>query len=58
MPDSVPEGAKAHIESIRATLKGNVQIACYVGERGAGWVPFPSRVEKVCAELTGKNLLR
>jgi glyoxylase-like metal-dependent hydrolase (beta-lactamase superfamily II) len=57
MAGKAPEEAKAQIESIRATLKGNAQIARYVGERGAGWDPFPSQVEKVYAELTGKKLL-
>jgi hypothetical protein len=57
MAGKAPEEAKAQIESIRATLKGNAQIARYVGERGAGWDSFPSQVEKVYAELTGKKLL-
>ena len=56
MAERAPEEAKAQIESIRATLKGNAQIARFVGERGAGWDPFPSQVEKVYQELTGKRL--
>ncbi len=51
-----PEEAKAEVESIRASLKGNAQIARYVGERGAGWDPFASQVEKVYLEMTGKKL--
>ncbi len=50
------EEAKAQIESVRAALKGNAQIARFVGERGAGWDPFPSQVEKVYQEMTGKKL--
>ncbi len=50
------EEAKSQIESIRATLKANAQIARYVGERGGGWDPFPSQVGKVYEELTGKKL--
>jgi len=56
MADRAPEEAKAQIESIRATLKGNPQIARFVGERGAGWDPFPAQVAKVYEELTGKKL--
>jgi glyoxylase-like metal-dependent hydrolase (beta-lactamase superfamily II) len=56
MAGKAPEEAKAQIESIRAALKGNAQIARYVGERGAD-DPFPSQVEKVYEELTGKKLL-
>jgi len=56
MADRAPEEAKAQIESIRATLKGNAQIARFVGERGAGWDPFPAQVAKVYEELTGKKL--
>ncbi len=51
-----PEEAKAGIESIRATLKGNAQIARFVGDRGAGWDPFASQVAKVYQELTGNKL--
>jgi len=51
-----PGGAKDRVESVRAALKSNAQIARFVGERGAGWDPFPSQVEKVYEELTGKKL--
>ena len=51
-----PQEAKAQIESVRATLKGNAQIARFVGDRGAGWDPFPSQVEKVYQEMSGKKL--
>jgi len=56
MAAKAPEDAKAQVEPIRATLKGNARIARYVGERGAGWDPFPSQVEKVYEELAGKKL--
>ncbi len=56
MAEKSPEGAKAQIEPIRTTLKANAQIARYVGERGAGWDPFASQVQKVYEELTGKKL--
>ncbi len=51
-----PEDAKSQIESIRAALKSNAQIARFVGERSAGWDPFQSQVEKVYTELTGKKI--
>jgi cyclase len=56
MAKKAPGEAKAQVESIRATLKGNAQIARFVGDRGAGWDPFPSQVEKVYLEMTGKKL--
>jgi cyclase len=56
MADRPPEEAKAQIESIRATLKGNARIARFVSERGAGDDGFPSQVGKVYEELTGKKL--
>jgi glyoxylase-like metal-dependent hydrolase (beta-lactamase superfamily II) len=56
MADRAPEEAKARIESIRATLKGNAQIARYVGERGTDEDSFSSQVGKVYEELTGKKL--
>jgi hypothetical protein len=56
MAERAPEEPKAQIESIRATLKGNAQIGRFVGERGAGWDLFPSQVEKVYEEFTGKKL--
>ncbi len=49
-------GGKDQIESLRATLKSNAQIARYVGAPGAAWDPFPSQVGKVYEELTGKKL--
>ena len=55
MAEKAPEDAKGQIETIRATLKGNAQIARYVSERGAD-DGFPSQVEKVYEELTGKKL--
>jgi len=55
MAGRAPEEAKAKVEPIRTTLKGDSQIARYVGERGAGWDPFPSQIEKVYEELTGKK---
>jgi len=55
MAEKAPEDAKGQIEAIRATLKGNAQIARYVSERGAD-DGFPSQVEKVYEELTGKKL--
>jgi cyclase len=48
--------AKDKIEALRAQLKTNAQIARFVGVLGAGWDPFPSQVEKVYEELTGKKL--
>lgn len=57
MADRPPEEAEAQIESIRATLKGNAQIARFVAERGAGGNAFPAQVAKVYAELTGKKLV-
>ena len=56
MAERPPEEAKSQIESIRATLKGNAQIARYVGDRGAVDDSFPSQVGKVYEELTGKKL--
>jgi len=52
---SSPEEAKTRIESIRATLKSNAQIARFVSDRGAG-DSFPSQVGKVYEELTGNKL--
>ncbi len=56
MAMKTPEQARAQIESLRANLKGNAQIARFVGDRGAGWDPFSSQVEKVYQEMTGKKL--
>src|SRR5215470_13021300 len=57
MTNSSLEEAKARIESIRATLKSNAQIARFVSGRGTGADDgFPSQVAKVYEELTGKKL--
>jgi glyoxylase-like metal-dependent hydrolase (beta-lactamase superfamily II) len=57
MNDSAPEQTKARIESIRATLKSDAQIARFVSDRGTGSDDgFPSQVAKVYEELTGKKL--
>lgn len=56
MAGKQPDEAKTEVEPIRAKLKSEVQIARYVGERGTGWDPFPSQVEKVYEELAGKKL--
>lgn len=56
MAKNEPEDAKGQIEAIRASLKANAQIARYVSERGPGdGDSFPSQVEKVYQELTGKR---
>lgn len=52
-----PDQAKAKIETIRATLKSNAQIARYVSDPKAGSEDgFPSQVAKVYQELTGNKL--
>ena len=51
-----PAEARAQIEPIRAALKGNAQIARYVGDRGTDGDSFPSQVEKVYFEMTGNKL--
>ena len=57
LTSSPPEEAKTRIESIRTMLKSNAQIARFVSERSAGSDDgFPSQVEKVYEELTGKKL--
>lgn len=49
--------AKAKIETIRATLKSNAQIARFVSNRESGSDDgFPSQVAKVYEELTGDKL--
>ena len=53
--NGAPEDAKAQIETIRKTLKGNAQIARYVSDPGKD-DGFPSQVQKVYRELTGKTL--
>ena len=55
MANKSPDEAKGQVEGIRATLKGNAQIARYVSDQGAG-DSFPSQVGKVYEELTGKKL--
>ena len=56
MAKKAPEEAKAQIESVRAAVKGNAQIARFVGERGTSSDSFPAQVQKVYEELTGKKL--
>jgi glyoxylase-like metal-dependent hydrolase (beta-lactamase superfamily II) len=56
MAGKSPAEAKAQIEPIRAALKGNVRIARYVADRGAGGDSFPSQIEKVYLEMTGNKL--
>ena len=51
-----PAEAKAQIETIRATLKGNAQISRYIADRGGDGDSFPSQVEKVYLEMTGNKL--
>jgi len=49
--------AKGKIETIRATLKSNAQIARFVSNAGTGSDDgFPSQVAKVYEELTGNKL--
>jgi len=55
MANKAPEEAKSQIEAIRATLKGNAQIARYVSDHGAD-DSLPAQVGKVYEELTGKKL--
>jgi cyclase len=50
------ERAKANIESIRGTLKSNVQIARFVSNAGSPDDGFPSQIAKVYEELTGEKL--
>ncbi len=50
-----PEEAKTQVELIRATLKGNAQIARFVATAGPDDA-FPAQVQKVYQELTGKSL--
>ena len=56
MAKKTPEEARSFVEPIRAKLKADAQIARFVGDRGASWDPFPSQVEKVYTELTGRQL--
>jgi cyclase len=50
------EQTKSKIESIRAALKSNAQIARYVSDAGSSDDGFPSQVGKVYEELTGGKL--
>jgi cyclase len=57
MTNAPAADAKAKIETIRATLKSNAQIARFVSNRDAGADDgFPSQVAKVYEELTGNKL--
>ncbi|HVN19404.1 MAG TPA: MBL fold metallo-hydrolase [Dongiaceae bacterium] len=52
-----PDQAKAKVETIRATLKSNAQIARFVSNAGSGSDDgFPSQVAKVYEELTGNKM--
>jgi glyoxylase-like metal-dependent hydrolase (beta-lactamase superfamily II) len=52
-----PEETKGKIETIRATMKSNPQIARFISDRNAGSEDgFPSQVAKVYEELTGNKL--
>ena len=55
MAGKPPGEAKTQVESIRASLKGNAQIARFVSAAGPE-DNIPSQVEKVYQELTGKSL--
>jgi glyoxylase-like metal-dependent hydrolase (beta-lactamase superfamily II) len=55
LANRAPENVKAQIEGIRKTLKGNAQVARYVSDSGKD-DGFPSQVQKVYEELTGKTL--
>jgi glyoxylase-like metal-dependent hydrolase (beta-lactamase superfamily II) len=50
MASKTPEEAKGQIDAIRASLKGNAQVARYVGDS------LPAQVGKVYEELSGKKL--
>ncbi len=50
MAGKAPEEAKGQIDAIRAAVKGNAQIARYVGDS------LPAQVGKVYEELSGKKL--
>ena len=56
MSDAGPDEVKAQIESIRSALKANSQVARYVSDHGGSRDGFPSQVQKVYQELTGKKL--
>ena len=54
LADASPEEMKAKVEEIRKTMKANAQIARYVSNGGKD-DGFPSQVQKVFEELTGKK---
>jgi cyclase len=56
LANASPEDVKARIESLRTTLKSNPQVARFVSDRGADFDVFPSQVQKVYQELTGKKI--
>ena len=56
MAGKSPEEAKAQIDTIRAALKANPQIARYVADRRPGGDSFQSQIGKVYEELTGNKL--
>jgi len=57
MTNSPPDETKTKVESVRAIVKANAQIARFVSDRGAGSDDvFPSQVAKVYQELTGNKL--
>jgi len=56
MAGKSPEEAKAQIDTIRAALKANPQIARYVADRRPGGDSFQSQIAKVYEELTGNKL--
>ena len=53
--DASPDVAKARVEEIRKTMKANTQVARFVSDGGKE-DGFPSQVQKVYEELTGKKL--
>jgi cyclase len=55
LASGTPDDAKAQIEAIRTALKSNAQVARYVSGPGKD-DGFPSQVQKVYEELTGKTL--
>jgi len=57
MINASPDQTKARIETIRATLKSNAQIARYVSDSVGQDDGFPAQVVKVYEELTGNKLV-
>ena len=55
LTSGAPEDAKGQIEAIRRSMKANAQVARYVSDPGKE-DGFPSQVQKVYEELTGKTL--